>query len=71
VFSSSTPPATIADMVARVMGYPPTDPLYGGAVQILQDNYNAHLSARATATNSMRSTFALACESPTSLSFGL
>ena len=37
-------------MVQRVMGYPAGDPLYGGAVQILQDNYNAHVAARATAT---------------------
>jgi hypothetical protein len=71
VFSSTTPAATIADMVTRVMGYPPGDPLYAGAVQILQDNYNAHVAARASATNAMRSTFALACEAPTTLSFGL
>ncbi|HET6149005.1 MAG TPA: hypothetical protein VFH68_15815 [Polyangia bacterium] len=71
VFSSATPPATIADMVTRVMGYPPNDPLYAGAVKILQDNYDAHVAARASATNAMRSTFALACEAPTTLSFGL
>jgi hypothetical protein len=40
-------------------------------VQILQDNYNAHVAARASATNALRSTFALACEAPTTLSFGL
>jgi hypothetical protein len=71
VFSSANPPAAIADIVQRIMGYPPSDPLYAGAVQILQANYDAHIVAKATATNSMRSTFALACESPTSLSFGL
>jgi hypothetical protein len=71
VFSSTTPSAAIADMVQRVMGYPPGDPLYAGAVQILQDNYNAHVAARASATNALRSTFALACEAPTTLSFGL
>jgi hypothetical protein len=71
VFSSATPAATIADMVTRVMGYPPSDPLFAGAVKILQDNYDAHVAARATATNAMRSTFALACEAPTTLSFGL
>ena len=71
VFSSSTPPAAIADMVQRVMGYPPSDPLYAGAVKILQDNYNAHIAAKASATNALRSTFALACEAPTTLSFGL
>jgi hypothetical protein len=71
VFSSATPAATIADMVTRIMGYPPGDPLHAGAVQILQDNYTAHVTARASATNAMRSTFALACEAPTTLSFGL
>jgi hypothetical protein len=71
VFSSATPAATIADMVNRLMGYPPNDPLYAGAVKILQDNYDAHVAARASATNAMRSTFALACEAPTTLSFGL
>jgi len=71
VFSSADPPAAIADMVQRVMGYPPGDALYAGAVQILQENYDAHVAARATATNAMRSTFALACEAPTTLSFGL
>ena len=48
----------------HVLGYPPSDPLYAGAVQILMDNYTMHIGARANATNSMRSTFALACESP-------
>jgi hypothetical protein len=71
VFSSASPPTAIADIVQKIMGYPPTDPLYAGAVQILQDNYDQHIAARANATNSMRSTFALACQSPTSLSFGL
>jgi hypothetical protein len=71
VFSSTAPATAIADMVQRVMGYPPGDPLYAGAVKILQDNYDAHVAARASATNSLRSTFALACEAPTTLSFGL
>ena len=71
VFSSTAPATAIADMVQRVMGYPPGDPLYAGAVKILQDNFDAHVAAKASATNSMRSTFALACEAPTTLSFGL
>jgi hypothetical protein len=71
VYSSTTVPAAIADMVQRVIGYPPADPLYAGAVQILQDNYDAHITAKATPTNALRSTFALACEAPTTLSLGL
>jgi hypothetical protein len=71
VYSSTMVPAAIADMVQRVIGYPPGDALYGGAVQILQDNYDAHIAAKATPTNALRSTFALACEAPTTLSLGL
>ena len=48
------------------------------AVQILTEHYNKALSSTmntgsstAKATNALRSTFALACQSPTSLSFGL
>jgi len=40
-------------------------------VSLLTSHYNAVLGAKNTATNSLRSTFVLACESPTSLSFGL
>ncbi|MES1205755.1 MAG: hypothetical protein ABUS79_07435 [Pseudomonadota bacterium] len=71
VYSSADPDAAIADMVQKIMGYPPSDPAYPSAVQILRETFDAHRAAKATATNSMRSTFALACESPTSLSFGL
>jgi hypothetical protein len=63
--------AGIEDMVVRVMGLPASDPRHGDAVTILTSHYNAVLAAKNTATNSLRSTFALACESPTSLSFGL
>ncbi len=71
IYSSTAVPAAIADMVERVIGYPPGDPLHAGAVQILQDNYDAHVAAKATPTNALRSTFALACEAPTTLSLGL
>ena len=39
--AAPTVPAAIADMVERVIGYPPSDPHHAGAVQILQDHYNA------------------------------
>jgi len=66
----------VADMVIRVMGYPPGDPLYAQAVQILMDNYTASmtatgLSTKPKAVDALRSTFVLACESPTSLAYGL
>jgi hypothetical protein len=63
--------AGINDMAIRIMGYTASDPRHAEAVQILTSHYNAVLATKASATNSLRSTFALACESPTSLSFGL
>jgi hypothetical protein len=71
VYSSSDSASAMADMVSRVMGYPTTDPHYGPALQILQENYDASVAQRAKATDALRSTFALACQSPTVLSFGL
>jgi len=72
VYSSSDLTNGIADMVQRIMGYPPSDARYADAVKILTDHYNA---AKATmggsATKAMQSTFAAACQSPTSVSFGL
>jgi hypothetical protein len=59
-------------MVTRMLGYPPADPHHADAVKVLQDHYAAALAAnRNTATTALRSTFALACQSPTALSFGL
>jgi hypothetical protein len=63
--------AGIDDMVTRLMGYPAADPRHAEAVTILTSHYNAVIAARNTPTNALRSTFVLACESPTSLSFGL
>lgn len=74
VFTSGDPPGAIAQMVQKVMGYPPSDPQYQGAVDVLQADYTANLAKlgqRPNATTALRSTFALACQSPTSLSFGL
>jgi hypothetical protein len=64
--------AAIDDMAARMMGYTGADPKHAQAVQILTSHYQAVLAVnKNTATTALRSTFALACESPTSLSFGL
>ncbi len=72
VYVSSDVTGGIADMVQRIMGYPPSDPHYSSAVKILTDHYNAAKAmGNTSATNAMRSTFAAACQSPTSLSFGL
>jgi hypothetical protein len=67
----------VEDMVTRLVGYPPADPHHADAVKALQDHYaavlavNSSASSRNTATTALRSTFALACQSPTALSFGL
>jgi hypothetical protein len=77
VFASTGVPAAIEDMVVRVMGYPPSDVNHAAAVQILQQHYDTAAATKDTnnrnytATNALRSTFVLACESPTALSFGL
>ncbi|MGC4095210.1 MAG: hypothetical protein QM756_46275 [Polyangiaceae bacterium] len=71
VWTSTNLTGVFDDMVTRVMGYPPSDTHHGPAVQILQDDYNATIAAKAKATDALRSTFSLACQSPTALSFGL
>jgi hypothetical protein len=71
VFPSSSPAASIEDLVSRIMALPPTDPQHAGAVQILTDHFNAAKSSGATATSAMRSTFSAACQSPTSLGLGI
>jgi len=37
----------------------------------LQDHYNGAVAARSTTTASLRSTFAAACQSPSSLALGI
>jgi len=78
MYQSASYQNAIADMVTRIVGYPSGDAHYAMAVQILTDHYNSALtstqntgSTTAKATNALRSTFAAACQSPTSLSFGL
>jgi len=78
MYQSSSVQTAIADMVSRIVGYSAGDTHYAMAVQILTDHYNAALTSTqnsgtstAKATNALRSTFAAACQSPTSLSFGL
>jgi hypothetical protein len=71
VYSSSSYATAITGMVENVMGINPSDSAHAMAISILTDHYNAVLASKATATTSLRSTFALACESPTSLGIGL
>jgi hypothetical protein len=82
VYTSTDVAGAIKSMVETVMGYPPSHPAYAEAGQILQEHFD---TARTTstggsggrpgsttsATNALRSTFILACESPTAVSIGL
>jgi hypothetical protein len=72
VYSSTSSASAIPDMVDKVMGYPPSDPKHGPALQILMAHYSAVLAQnRNMATPALRSTFVLACESPSAVSVGL
>jgi hypothetical protein len=73
VYASANVAMAIDDMVTRVIGYPPADSHHAPAAQILQKHYDAviAMSRTNTPTVALRSTFALACESPTALSFGM
>jgi hypothetical protein len=73
VYSSTDVAGSIAKMVQDVMGYPSSDTAhYSKAQEILMAHYTEVKAANNnTATTALRSAFTLACESPTSLSFGL
>jgi hypothetical protein len=72
VYSSSNVTTAIDGMVQKIMGYPPSDAHYAQAITILTNHQASALSsAKNNATNALRSTFVLACESPTSVSIGL
>ena len=72
-------PGAVANMVENLMGYPPGHLAHGEAIQILQEHYDG---ARMTEERHgrrrddqrdqpLRSTFILACESPTAVGIGL
>ena len=71
IYTSANYQTAIPDIVAKVMGMPSTDPHYAAAVSTLQSHYSAAVAAKATATSALRSTFAAACQSPTSLALGI
>jgi hypothetical protein len=87
VYTSTDVAGSIKGMVETIMGYPPSDPNHDMAIQILTDHNTMAGSAATTtggtrpggtggsaaskATNALRSTFVLACESPTAVGLGL
>jgi hypothetical protein len=72
VFSSADVPAAIERMVTSVMGVPIADPKHAAVVDALTRHHQAALeSSGANAASALRSTFSAACQSPTTVSFGI
>jgi hypothetical protein len=71
-YSSTMPDVAIADFVGTVMAVPPSHPQAAAAKQILTEHFNnAKMTMGVTARDALKSTFVLACSSPTSVSIGL
>jgi hypothetical protein len=71
-YSSTMPQPAIDDMVKTVMGVPLADARYSAARSILVEHFDAaSKTASITARDALKSTFVLACTSPTSVSSGL
>jgi hypothetical protein len=70
-WSSSDPATTIGELVSIVMALTPSDPRSAPATAILTDHFNTARQQGATATDAMRSTFVVACLSPTFAGIGM
>jgi len=71
-YQSKLPDAAMSDLVQTVMGIAPSDKRYTTLLQVLTEHHaKASKTAGITATDALKSTFTLACMSPTSLSIGL
>ncbi len=72
VYSSADPASAIEDMVTTLMGVPPSEPKHAAAVRALTAHYQAAVEqGKVTPTNALRSTFAAACQAPSTLSLGI
>jgi hypothetical protein len=70
-WSSSQPDAAIADFVAIVMGLVPPDDRVAPVTAALHAHFSASTDAGATATDALRSTFVVACLSPSFIGIGM
>jgi hypothetical protein len=70
-YSSAKKDAAITDFVANIMGITAANPASATMVQLLTEHYAAAMAAGASATDALKSTFATACLSPTSVAIGL
>ncbi|MDB4946716.1 MAG: hypothetical protein JWP97_6250 [Labilithrix sp.] len=70
-YSDASRDAALSDFVANVMALPSSDPRSAPALQILKEHYDAAVATGASPVDSLKSTFVLACTSPTAVSIGL
>jgi hypothetical protein len=70
-WSSTAAEEAMDDFVGLVMGLVPSDPRAVPARAVLASHYSAATASGASAADALRSTFVLACLSPSSLSIGL
>jgi hypothetical protein len=70
-WSSAQPDAAVADFVSRVMALTALDRRAAAARTVLRDHYQQALAMGATPTNALRSTFIVACLSPSFLGIGM
>jgi hypothetical protein len=70
-YTSARKDDAIRDLVATVIGLPAGDPRAPVMTGILNDHHAAALATGVSATEALRSTFTLACESPLAVSLGL
>jgi hypothetical protein len=71
LYNSAKKDQAITDFVGNIMGLGTGDPTSAPAMAILQAHYDDAITAKATPTEALKSTFVLACTSPTSLAMGL
>ncbi len=70
-WSSTQPDAAIADFVSIVMALPTSDARSAGAVSALAAHYASAMTNGAPPTDALRSTFVVACLSPSFLGIGM
>jgi hypothetical protein len=70
-WSSAQPDAAIAELVTTVMALPPSDPRAAQARAILTSHVAAAEAAGATPRDALRSTFIVACLSPSFIGIGM
>ena len=70
-FSSAQPDAAIADFVATIMALVPSDPRAAPATTLLKSHFTSAMQQGASASDALKSTFVVACLSPSAVSIGL